>query len=291
MKNTRIYPLRTSSAIWKIKLYSKHICNDMCKFAYLQEDLPDRSSIMFIIENPEYKDGKCPYSMKLNPSSIQISNFDKINPNTIDGELLFYNNIVIPDNQIYLQISFPLKEAKNIRITSDNPLGFSLTSLVNKIKNVYKWVYEEEENTSTTKTFTIIDQCNCSYNVTNSLIDTIQEGDEKCSICLENLEKEAKKTICNHVFHKQCIYEWINNNKNTCPLCRKNISQCINNCNNGLIYKQYTGKVIPKNMRGILSRNLTDGSFGIYGYDFEDLFIDEMVYNSITKVLQPKIFA
>ena len=109
MKNTRIYPLRTTSSIWKIKLYSKHICNDMCKLAYIQEDLPDRTSIMFIVENPDYIDGKCPYSMKLNTSSVQISTFDKTDPHTIDGELLFYNNIVIPDTQIYLNISFPLK--------------------------------------------------------------------------------------------------------------------------------------------------------------------------------------
>lgn len=293
MKNTRIYPFRTSSSMWKIKLYSKHICNDMCKFAYLQENLSDRTSIMFIIENPEYKEGKCQYSTKLNTSSIQIKDFEKNEANTIDGELLFYNSIVIPDTQIYIHISFPLKEAKNIRITSDDSLGFSLTSLINKIKNVYKWIYEEEENTCTVKTFNIIDQCNCSYkyleNSDNILPESIQE---KCSICLENLESlDIKKTMCNHFFHKQCIYEWINNNKNTCPLCRENILQCSNNCTNGFIFKTYTGKIIPKNMRGILSRNSTDGTFCIYGYDFEDLFIDEMLYNKTTKILYPKIFA
>ena len=294
MKNTRIYPLRTSSAIWKIKLYSKHICNDMCKFAYLQESLSDRTSIMFIIENPDYKDGKCPYSMKLNPSSVQIKEFVKNNPNTIDGELLFYNSIVIPDTEITIHVSFPLKEAKNIRITSDDSLGFSLSSLINKIKNVYKWIYQEEENTCTIKTFDIIEQCKCSY----KYLENGENGEnikpkeeEKCSICLENLENiDIKKTTCNHFFHKECIYEWINNNKNTCPLCRENILKCSNNCINGFLFKKYTGKIIPKNMRGILSRNSTDGMFQIYGYDFEDLFIDEMVYNRTTKMLYPKVF-
>lgn len=300
MKNSRIYPLRTASSIWKIKLYSKHICNDMCKFAYIQEDLPDRTSLMFIVENPDYIDGKCPFSMKLNPSSVQISTFNKIDPYTIDGELLFYNNIVIPDTQIYINISFPLKESKNIRITSDDPLGFSLSYLINKIKNVYKWVYEEEENTSSVKTFTIVDQCKqCNFGEVNdsqiimnslSLITDISEED-KCSICLENLEGNTnRKTSCNHTFHKECIYQWINNKKNTCPLCRKKLSDCPKKCSNGLIVTQYTGKIIPKNMRGILNRNQSDGVFGLYGYDFEDLFIDEMVYNRTTKVLYPKIF-
>ena len=53
---------------------------------------------------------------------------------------------------------------------------------------------------------------------------------------------------------------------------------------------QYNGKVIPKNIRGISNRNHSDGMFGIYGYDFEDLFIDEMIYNRTTKILSPKIF-
>jgi len=287
MKNTRIYPLRTSSALWKIKLYSKHICNDMCKFAYLQG-----TSIMFIIENPDYKDGKCPYSMKLNLSSIQIKDFDKNNPNTIDGELLFYNSIVIPDTQIYIHISFPLKEPKNIKITSDDSLGFSLTSLINKIKNVYNWIYKEEENTCTIKTFNVIEECNCVHKYIEDPNNNISyNSEEKCSICLETLKNiNVKKTSCNHFFHKQCIYEWINNNKNTCPLCRENILQCSNNCKNGFVIKKYTGKIIPKDMRGILSRNSTDGMFQIYGYDFDELFIDEMLYNRTTKILYPKIF-
>jgi hypothetical protein len=295
MKNTRIYPLRTSSSIWKIKLYSKHICNDMCKFAYIKDYLPDNSTIMFIIDNPEYKDGKCPYSMKLNPSSIQINNFDKNDPYTIDGELLFYNNIVIPDKQIYLNITFPLKEPKNILISSDNDLGFSLSSLLFKIRNVYRWIYQEEENTCSIRTFKIVEQCNCSIEQEKHILESLRDSNnqdnnqDKCPICLEEM-KTKKQTLCNHLFHKECIEEWIKNNKNTCPLCRKNLFQCVNNCKNGLIYKQYTGKVIPKNMRGILSRNTTDGVFGIYGYDIDDLFIDEMVYNSSTKVLQFKIF-
>jgi hypothetical protein len=249
--------------------------------------------------------------MKLNPSSIQISTYNKDNPYTIDGELLFFDNIVIPDTQIYVNIKFPLKDPKNILIKTDNPLGFSLNTLITKIKNVYKWIYQEEENTSSIKTFTIIDQCNCTLNypdnIYNSLIDYKESDDSnnlsgdikdikdtKCSICLEQLcnhdEKKIKKIDCNHYFHESCIHEWINNNKNTCPLCRKNIFTCNNNCANGLIYKEYIGKVIPKNMRGILNRNKTDGIFKIYGYDFEDLFIDDMIYNSITKTLYPKIF-
>ena len=43
-----------------------------------------------------------------------------------------------------------------------------------------------------------------------------------CSICLENLEAEnisITETICNHIFHDQCLNIWLNNH-NTCPCCR-----------------------------------------------------------------------
>jgi hypothetical protein len=280
----------------------------MCKYAYLQDNF-----IMFIVDNPDYKDGSCPYSMKLNTSSIQMSEFDKDNSLTIDGELLFYNHIVIPDTEIFLHLSYPLNKPKNIRITSDDPYGFSLTNLIHKIKNVYEWVYKKEEETALIKTFTLLDYCNrCNKvnnegsneennednnenNNENELKDYINENNEDiklcsiCSICLEYVDKESKITECNHIFHKNCIYQWINTNKNTCPLCRKELFSC--SCQNGFIISTYTGKVIPKEKRGILSRNNTDGIFGIYGYDFEELFLEEMIYNRKTKILYPKVFS
>lgn len=41
-----------------------------------------------------------------------------------------------------------------------------------------------------------------------------------CTICLEEITNNCKKTQCNHKFHKQCINQWIKE-KNICPLCRK----------------------------------------------------------------------
>jgi|LakMenEpi03Aug12_release.lakeMendotaPanAssembly.Ray.scaffolds.fasta_scaffold170151_3 hypothetical protein len=38
-----------------------------------------------------------------------------------------------------------------------------------------------------------------------------------CSICLENIEKDAQFTKCDHTFHRACMTQW---GKNICPLCR-----------------------------------------------------------------------
>lgn len=55
--------------------------------------------------------------------------------------------------------------------------------------------------------------------------------DDICNICLDNLkyknnecEKEVKlnlpvKTICNHLYCRECIYKWLSKNK-TCPVCK-----------------------------------------------------------------------
>jgi hypothetical protein len=50
-----------------------------------------------------------------------------------------------------------------------------------------------------------------------------------CSICLDYITNDYKKTNCNHIFHNQCLDKWFEHN-NTCPLCR----QCILLYNNNL---------------------------------------------------------
>ena len=43
---------------------------------------------------------------------------------------------------------------------------------------------------------------------------------ESCSICLERfkLDDMINKLNCNHMYHKECLDSWIQNNN--CPLCR-----------------------------------------------------------------------
>lgn len=41
-----------------------------------------------------------------------------------------------------------------------------------------------------------------------------------CSICLDDMpEEDAKKLICDHLFHEACIGKWLETAP-TCPLCR-----------------------------------------------------------------------
>jgi len=61
---------------------------------------------------------------------------------------------------------------------------------------------------------------------------------DECSICLEEMinYKEIHKLKCNHIFHKKCIFEWLEGSisnydkynkyanipiEGNCPLCRE----------------------------------------------------------------------
>lgn len=46
---------------------------------------------------------------------------------------------------------------------------------------------------------------------------------DRCLICLVDYEtgNECRKLVkCNHIFHKDCIDEWLTTGRNSCPLCR-----------------------------------------------------------------------
>lgn len=46
---------------------------------------------------------------------------------------------------------------------------------------------------------------------------------DNCSICFETMkEKKVILTTCNHVYHENCLDDWINTSP-TCPLCRFNL--------------------------------------------------------------------
>ncbi|CAK4031870.1 RING finger [Lecanosticta acicola] len=67
---------------------------------------------------------------------------------------------------------------------------------------------------------------------TAALVATAVEGDDqvtldigqRCLVCLCDFEtKEVARRLvkCNHLFHKECIDQWLTTGRNSCPLCRE----------------------------------------------------------------------
>lgn len=49
------------------------------------------------------------------------------------------------------------------------------------------------------------------------------KGGETCPICLEQIRLIALMTACKHLYHLECIRDWVKRNSN-CPLCRKPVA-------------------------------------------------------------------
>lgn len=55
--------------------------------------------------------------------------------------------------------------------------------------------------------------------------ETTTESEEICCVCLDGYSEgdiicTPKQEDCDHVFHRECIHEWIKQNHDCCPLCR-----------------------------------------------------------------------
>lgn len=45
--------------------------------------------------------------------------------------------------------------------------------------------------------------------------------DNECPVCFEAVNSDKEFVLaCKHKFHKECIKNWADTNKNTCPMCR-----------------------------------------------------------------------
>jgi len=50
----------------------------------------------------------------------------------------------------------------------------------------------------------------------------------ECVICLEEITVDTLQTTkCKHDFHEQCLQNWFNNDKNTCPMCRTELRPAV----------------------------------------------------------------
>ncbi len=47
--------------------------------------------------------------------------------------------------------------------------------------------------------------------------------DERCTVCLSDLDADTTQTDCSHAFHTQCLDQWAAENYDnpTCPVCRR----------------------------------------------------------------------
>jgi hypothetical protein len=250
---------------WNIKLYNYHKCSEHCRIKFIQDkEFPDQ---ILLINNPDYNDGRCKESNKIESSFIRIVDIVEENDELGDFGKLFNPNIkVIPDNSFSISIYYPLSYVFEITVNSSNRNGFTLKEVLLYIKHLYEFIYDEEERTSTPQTYNLKKICNsCSDKNFNDYVEVIKcEQNFDCSICYNEFTKdeESIKLKCNHIYHSDCIKKWVSTSS-TCPMCRYNILECDKCDGSGIISYQFNGTVIPIDDR-IHSDIINDDSVHIY---------------------------
>ena len=275
----RIYPIRTSRNQWNIKIFCNHMCNHRCETIITNRE----DDLICISINPSFINNTCNLSGTLENGTINLNDFDKNNPMCENGPLVNPDEVVIVDKSFSLNINFPLSYVFTMEIRASQE--FTKRHLIYFIKNLYKFIYDEEERTATPQLYKLNKICsNCNLQSLETFSEDVRHDDE-CSICFNSLNEDSLKLKCSHMFHKACITQWIANSA-TCPICRHNIFMCTNCNGTRIVFYYFRGIVIPLDQRGAqINRNISNGIFGIHSYDFEDLILSNMIYDRINKNL------
>ena len=133
---------------------------------------------------------------------IQNINVNEIQPINSEPATQYNNTEVIPSDVIMIDTFMLLICLTSITVTISKCLYLKYVSCFNSVTD------------------------NASINPIDNLQTLIITNnndilDDVCSICLEEFkyDEELKKLKCDHIFHKDCLEPWLNNN-NKCPICR-----------------------------------------------------------------------
>lgn len=290
----KIFPLRFSKNNWKIPILALHTCSRLCK-----------TKIIITQDNRiKHEEIKCKYQGLFQQSGCFLDNFDITTPKTPFGNIYNLDVVYIKDKEFSLLIDFPLFKPTKVKISGKE--FYTLRDLLYLVSKTYNNIYTEEEETSDEKEFNVSEKCQCVRQLSHEMFiqknkyvntenventENKEKEDPSCSICLIPFdENNVISTLrCNHFFHTECLNEWIGKKKN-CPLCRTNIINCTL-CNGTEIYTfVFRSKILPKKYRDEYNyRNETNGKYGIYNFDLEDLILCEMWYNKNLKQLVLKL--
>jgi hypothetical protein len=267
----RAYPIRYNKECYQIQIHCYHSC----------------SNINYICS---HNNQPCPHNNQVIPSCVNLSSFNFLYPDGHCGSLYNPDNVVIKDTDFTLYINFPLHRPVEVPVTVTQPMTTRM--LLSLLQTVYFTIYEEESKTASLVTKQVVDPCFCINKRVQDFLpldDTECSGCDDCSICFSTLECGITLN-CNHIFHRHCIDNWINRGDgDSCPLCRTTLKNCQLCNNTRLVESIWQGKVIPPIYRETMDRNETDGIYNIHTYDFQQLSVEQCIYNPRSKTLQVKL--
>lgn len=120
-----------------------------------------------------------------------------------------------------LQNQFTMRDVEEL---TDLDLINSGVEVVPTIINNYVY-YEETEGLDFIMSLVQYIKYNQQVNKIVTTENLIQDGEEKCAICMGEFEvgETIQTFYCTHKFHKECATSW-RKKKNCCPTCNKSLA-------------------------------------------------------------------
>lgn len=170
-------------------------------------------------------------------NSIPFTHYPRQEPmddNTVVERIHVNENII--ENIHYIRRSFELnfqqrlqrEQLQSFRVgTRLNELGNIFNNFIDNAYNAYnnedvKVTLSEDEfnklNTINKVNFSL----NYSHDLTNESLILDESKLKECSICLDKLTLNDTLVLlkCGHIYHKNCIKEWLCNQSTKCCICR-----------------------------------------------------------------------
>ncbi len=281
-----IYPIRKSRSFWSIPLMCYHACSEFNCSKQIQYKQIDGNLCIQMSDNIDYADGVCSKNGLLYDAFIPLVSYDIAKPRGHVGDLCNPDMVIINDLTFSIKISYPIRTPIIKQINTTHPV--TIRELVHIIKLIYQDIYRLELETATPTTFKMEKKCEeCKFIIAEIPSNSVET--DVCSICYNNLQTEEtiSQCHCSHRFHHGCIKSWIDTGRGkACPLCRQLLSHCDDCQGVGTVKFEYVGIVVPLELREMPQyRNRTNGVFGIYMTDYENLVLRGLVYNRVQRMV------
>jgi len=208
-----------------------------------EDDLENSESLPELIPNDDYDNEddlenseSLPELIPINDNNLESQLYDEYNLTNIYDNLIEIRSSLI--NRLEDEYNI-IKELKIYLMLNVN--GFNINFI---LQNVYNMLGIDIDisvfenifiNMSELNIFNEITYLPELENVVCILDDEVkldsytltEEINSNCNICLENyvIEDEIIKLPCDHIYHKDCINNWLTNYSYICPCCKKEVGK------------------------------------------------------------------
>ena len=144
-----------------------------------------------------------------------------------------------------------LKIFKNIKIrrlyqhTNDENINDAINIPINSLSNMFMLMFTNNIINHSEDIISTINEEDIITTLNENIISTLNEEDinnlnkyilknnleDKCSICLDDMKinQEVIELQCNHIYHSNCINEYLTNYNYKCPCCKEEIGRPVYN--------------------------------------------------------------